>query len=430
MGLEIVILAAGFGTRMKSKKAKVLHKICGKAMLYHSIKESKKVTENVGVVLNHQKEAVKAVIDENFQNVKISYQDMENYPGTGGALLNYGFSGDKVLVLNGDMPLVTHEELEKFFSIDADVVVGVIALENPDGYGRVVIEEGEVQKIVEQKDATDEEKRIQTVNSGVYLFKRSVLENLLPKLGNNNAQKEYYITDIIELSKKDGLHVKAIEVDEGDFKGVNSKLDLARAEEIMIARMIEGFAKAGVQFRLPHTVYLEEGVRLEGECEIEPNVVIKGETLIKDSVIKSGSVIEESTIENSVIGCMAHVRPASKIIDSHIGNFVETKKAHITGAKANHLTYLGDCEVGEGSNIGAGTITCNYDGKGKYKTVIGKNVFIGSDTQLVAPVTVEDDVIVAAGTTVTKDVKKGSLAISRTPQQEKEGFFYRFFNRG
>jgi len=307
--------------------------------------------------------------------------------------------------------------------------VGVIALENPNGYGRVVIKNGEVEKIVEQKDATESEKNIKSVNSGVYLFKKNVLKEMLPKLKNDNAQKEFYLTDVIELAKNANLKVKAITVQESAFKGVNSKSDLAKAEELMIAKKLEYFAQEGVQFRLPHTTYIEEGVEFEGECEVEPNVVIKGKTLIKNSIIKSGSVIEDSYIENSVIGCMSHIRPDSRIVDSHIGNFVETKKATIIGAKANHLSYLGDCEVGEGSNIGAGTITCNYDGKKKYKTIIGKNVFIGSDTQLVAPVKLEDDVIVAAGTTVTRNVKKGSLAISRVALAIKEGFYYKFFGK-
>lgn len=427
MSVEIVVLSAGLGTRMKSQKAKVLHKICGKEMIYHILKESKKITNNVGVVLYHQKEAVEEVISRDFNDIKITLQDMQNYPGTGGALLNYRFEGEKIVVLNGDMPLISESDIKSFFTLEADIVVGVLRLQDPSGYGRVVIREGEVVKIVEQKDANAEELAINSVNSGVYLFKKEVLSSLLPKLSNDNAQKEYYLTDVIELAKSANLTVKAIEVKESAFKGVNSKEDLANAEMLMITKKIGEFARAGVQFRLPHTCYIEEGVSFEGECEVEPNVVIKGNTTIVNSVIRSGSVIEDSYVKDSVIGCMAHLRPGSHIVDSHIGNFVETKQARINGAKANHLSYLGDCSIDSGSNIGAGTITCNYDGKKKYKTVIGKNVFIGSDTQLVAPLHIEDEVIIAAGTTVTKDVKKGSLAISRTPLSFKEGFFYRFF---
>lgn len=427
MSVEIVVLSAGLGTRMKSQKAKVLHKICGKEMIYYILKESKKITQNVGVVLYHQKEAVEEVINRYFSDIKIILQDMQNYPGTGGALLKYPFSADKIVVLNGDMPLVTESDIRKFFTVEADIVVGILRLQNPDGYGRVVMNGDEIVKIVEQKDAKKEELNINSVNSGVYLFKKGALTSLLPKLNNNNAQKEYYLTDIIELAKLANLSIKAIEVEGSVFKGVNTKEELADAEMLMIDRKVGEFARSGVQFHLPHTCYIEEGVSFEGECEVEPNVVIKGNTTIINSTIKSGSVIEDSYVKNSIIGCMAHLRPGSHIVDSHIGNFVETKQAHINGAKANHLSYLGDCSIDSGSNIGAGTITCNYDGKKKHKTVIGKNVFIGSDTQLIAPLNIEDDVIVAAGTTVTKDVKKGSLAISRTPLSLKEGFFYRFF---
>ena len=429
MDISIVILAAGKGTRMKSALPKVLHKISGKPMIYHILKEASKLSDDITVVLGHENEMVKEEIKKYFNNVKFHIQDIANYPGTAGALKGIEFNGKRVLILNGDMPLVTKDELEKFLKIDADIVMSVINLKNPDGYGRVIIKDGEVIKIVEQKDASEEELKTKSVNAGVYLIKRDILNEFLPKIKNENSQKEYYLTDIIHLAKSAGKKIKPIFVNEEDFKGVNSKLDLANAEEIMQDRIKNELLKNGITIRLPKSVFIEEGVKFEGECEIESGVVIKGESFIKNSIIKANSVIEDSRIEFSSIGPMARVRPKSIIKNSHIGNFVEVKKSILNGVKAGHLSYLGDSEIDQGTNIGAGTITCNYDGKAKYKTIIGKNVFVGSDSQLIAPVKIEDDVLIAAGTTVTKDVKKGSLAISRTPLKEIKDFYYKFFGK-
>jgi bifunctional UDP-N-acetylglucosamine pyrophosphorylase/glucosamine-1-phosphate N-acetyltransferase len=250
----------------------------------------------------------------------------------------------------------------------------------------------------------------------------------LPKLNNNNAQKEYYLTDIIEMAVNDRLKVKAIEVDEENFKGINNKKDLAEAERIICNRIKNFWMKNGVIMHLPETIYIDANSSFEGECEIWPNCVIK-ESVIIESEIRASSVIEGAVIKHSGVGPMARIRPKSELIDTHIGNFVEVKASKLNKIKAGHLSYLGDSEIDEGTNIGAGTITCNYDGKKKYKTKIGKNVFVGSDTQLIAPVVIEDDVIIAAGSTVNKDVKKGSLAISRAPLKIIEGFYYKFFGK-
>ncbi|QCT95041.1 bifunctional UDP-N-acetylglucosamine diphosphorylase/glucosamine-1-phosphate N-acetyltransferase GlmU [Caminibacter mediatlanticus TB-2] len=422
--LQIIILAAGKGTRMKSKSAKVLHTLCDKPMIEYVIEESLKLTKSVDVILNHQFEKVKEVVSK--YPVNIIKQDLENYPGTGGAVKEVEIKGDKIFVLNGDMPLIEANELKKFTDIDADIVMSVMKLKNPDGYGRVVIEDGKVKKIVEQKDANEDELKIPYVNAGVYLFKGDILKEYIPKLSNNNAQKEYYLTDIIEMAVNDGKIVKAIEVDEENFKGVNSKLDLAKAEEIMARRIREFWMKNGVIMHLPKTIFIDAYSSFEGECEIGSGCVIKNSIII-ESEIRPNSVIEGAIIKNSGVGPMARIRPKSELIDTHIGNFVEVKASKLKGVKAGHLSYLGDSEIDEGTNIGAGTITCNYDGKAKYKTKIGKNVFIGSDTQLIAPVVIEDDVIIAAGTTVTKDVKKGNLAISRTPLKMVKDFYYKFF---
>jgi len=428
--ISIVILAAGKGSRMKSNTAKVLHKICGKEMLYHSIKEAKKISDDITVVIAHQKEAVQKAMQEYFDDINFVIQDAENFPGTGGAVKRILPKYNKVLVLNGDMPLVTAQSLEGFLELDADIIMSIFDLEDPSGYGRVIIDENEVQYIVEQKDANEKELAVTTVNAGIYCFSKAVLEKFVPQLSNDNAQQEYYLTDIIKMAKEDGLSVKALLVDEEHFKGVNSKKDLCVAEEIMLGRIRDSWMAQGVIMHLPQTIYIEDDVVFEGECIIEQGVQIIGKSLIKNSHIKAHSIVEESEVIDSDIGPLAHLRPASKLQDTHIGNFVEVKKSTLNGVKAGHLSYLGDAEIDEGTNIGAGTITCNYDGINKYKTKIGKNVFIGSDTQLVAPVTIEDDVMVAAGSTVTSGtVKSGVLAISRSKLRFIEGFFHKFFNK-
>ncbi|MDO9055474.1 MAG: DapH/DapD/GlmU-related protein, partial [Sulfuricurvum sp.] len=307
----------------------------------------------------------------------------------------------------------------------------VISLENPSGYGRVVIENDRVQRIVEEKDASASEKAIHTVNAGVYAFKHHVLQTYIPRLSNANAQGEYYLTDVIEMARRDGLEISPLFVEEVEFKGVNSKNDLTNAEIIMMDRLRRTWMDAGVIMQLPHTIYLEEGVKFEGECVIENGVRLCGNTLIVNSHIKAHSVIEDSTITNSDVGPLAHLRPLSVLEDTHVGNFVEVKKSTLKGVKAGHLSYLGDATIGEGSNIGAGTITCNYDGVKKYQTIIGKNVFVGSDTQLVAPVEIADNVMIAAGTTVTAGKYESDILIlSRTPIRKVAGFFTKFFGKG
>lgn len=428
--ISIVILAAGKGSRMKSPKAKVLHSISGKPMLYHITKESLLVSDDVTIVVAHQKEAVIAEISKDFPNVTFVVQDDVNFPGTGGAMKNVTAKNEKVLVLNGDMPLITAEALQGFLHTNADIVLSIFDLEDPSGYGRVKIDNGEVSYIVEQKDANEYELAITHVNAGIYSFKKEILENYIPLLSNANAQNEYYLTDVIKMAKDNGLVIKPLLVDEEHFKGVNSKIDLAAAEVIMQQRIKDKWMAEGVIMNLPDTIFIEEGVIFEGECILENNCRITGKSMIKNSIIKSSSVVEDSHIIDSDIGPLAHIRPDSHIKGTHIGNFVEVKKSILNGVKAGHLSYLGDAEIADGTNIGAGTITCNYDGIKKYKTIIGKNVFVGSDTQLVAPVTIEDDVMIAAGTTVTSGtVTKGSLVISRTKMKFLEGFYYKFFGK-
>ena len=429
--LSIVILAAGKGSRMKSPKAKVLHEICGREMLYYSIKAAREITDDVIVVVAHQKESVIAAMEKHFDNLTFVTQDAENFPGTGGAMMGIEPRYENVLVLNGDMPLVTRASIEKFIANPADIVMSVIPLDDPSGYGRVVIENDQVLRIVEEKDASEREKAINTVNAGVYAFKHHVLQTYIPRLSNANAQGEYYLTDVIEMARNDALSISPLYVEEVEFKGVNSKNDLAQAEIIMMDRLRRSWMDAGVIMQLPETIYIEEGVKFEGECIVENGVRLCGNTLISDSHIKAHSVIEESTVKNSDVGPLAHLRPLSVLEDTHIGNFVEVKKSTLTGVKAGHLSYLGDAVIGSGTNIGAGTITCNYDGVKKYQTIIGKNVFVGSDTQLVAPIEIADNVMIAAGTTVTAGKYESDILIlSRTPIRKVAGFFTKFFGKG
>ena len=424
---SIIVLAAGAGTRMKSDTPKVLHKISGKPMLYYSIKEALKLSDDITVVLFHQASRVQEQMEKYFSNINFVIQDHANYPGTGGAVMGITPKYEEVLVLNGDMPLIQSIELEKF-DIDATIVMSVLELDSADGYGRVIIESGNVKKIVEQKDATEAELAITTANAGIYQFETKFLLENLPKLNNNNAQKEYYITDLVEMAIEQGKTLKPLTVNEENFKGVNSKVELADAEVIHQNRIKKDFMKEGVIMRLPDTIYIEEGVEIQGESIIENGVSLLGNSKIINSHIKTNSVVEDSIVIDSDIGPMARIRPLSELNKTHIGNFVETKKAILNGVKAGHLSYLGDCSIDEGTNIGCGTITCNYDGVNKHQTIIGKNVFVGSDTQFVAPVNIEDDVLIGAGSTVTGDVKKGELYLTRAKAKTIAGYFYKHFS--
>ena len=428
--ISIIILAAGKGSRMKSSKAKVLHTICNKPMLYHIIKSSKEISNDITVIVAHQRKRVIQEISKYFDNINFITQNDKEFPGTGGALRDIKPKHEKVLVLNGDMPLVTSQALQNFLDNDAQIIMSIFNLKNPNGYGRVIIQDNKVEKIVEQKDASEDELQVTTVNAGVYAFSKKIIEKYIPLLSNDNAQKEYYLTDIISMARVDDIDIFPLLVNENDFKGVNSKLDLASAEEIMQDRIKQKWMNNGVTMQLPSTIFIDEDVIFEGECLIENGCRLVGNTLIKDSHIKSGTIIEESIVKNSDIGPLAHLRPASYIEDTHIGNFVEVKKSSLKGVKAGHLSYLGDAQIDNGTNIGAGVITCNYDGIKKYKTIIGKNVFVGSDSQLIAPVEIQDDVMIAAGTTLTGGkIQKGSLAISRTKMRIVKDFFYKFFGK-
>ncbi len=429
MSISIVILAAGKGSRMKSTTPKVLHAISGKAMLFHAIDAAQKISDDITVVLYHQASRVQEAIEAEYEKINFHLQDAQAFPGTGGAMKGVTTKYEKTLILNGDMPLITHASLLALTQGEAEINMSVIELQNPNGYGRVLIKNEKVQEIVEQKDCNETQLQTKTVNAGIYCVNTVLLNRYIPLLNNNNAQAEYYLTDIIKMAVDENKTVTPIYVKEEEFKGVNSKLDLADAEIIMQDRIKKELMAQGVTMRFPHSIYIDCRATFEGESILENGVTILGNSKLINAHIKSHSVIEDATIENSDVGPMGRIRPLSHLKDTHIGNFVEVKKSTLTGVKAGHLAYIGDATIEEGSNIGAGVITCNYDGKAKHKTTIGKNVFVGSDSQLVAPLTIEDDVMIAAGTTLTKDVTKGNLALTRTPLKLIPNFFYRFFGK-
>ncbi len=451
MDISVIILAAGKGKRFKSDIPKVLHKIMGRTMVEVVIGVVKRI-ENLNqiyVVVGHGKEMVIEKIKNSFQD--IIFVEQKEQKGTGHAVMccedklkNYN---DDILILCGDMPLVKSETLKKFISYykekKADICVLSTIFDNPTGYGRIVRKDGKFFKIIEETDATYEIKQIKEINTGIYCVKSKILFNLLRFLSNNNAQGEYYLTDIIEKAVNKNLVVDVYcEEDNTQFLGINTRVQLAEAENILLKRKIENLMLNGVTFIKPETTFIGLDVNIEKDCIIYPGNFITGKTIImnnsiigqnnfikdsfisKNAVIKGFCYIENAKIDsNTQIGPFSHLRPNSIIgKNCKVGNFVEIKKSELKdGVKASHLSYIGDAFIDENTNIGAGTITCNYDGVKKHKTIIGKNVFIGSDTQLVAPVNVGDYTLIAAGTTLTKDVGENMLVHSRVKQQEIKG---------
>nr|MBS9775528.1 bifunctional UDP-N-acetylglucosamine diphosphorylase/glucosamine-1-phosphate N-acetyltransferase GlmU [Fusobacterium sp.] len=429
MSLKSVILAAGKGTRMKSDIPKVIHSVNGKPMLVRilEILNSLKAEENI-LILGYKKDEILSKLSE-FEK-EVSYVLQEKQLGTGHAIMQAqeklkDYAGD-VLIVCGDTPLLTKKTLENFYNFYKENKISAAILtayfENPFGYGRIVKEHGKVLKIVEEKEANEHTKKIKEINTGVYIFNCQDLFKALEKINNNNEKGEYYITDVIEiLNREDKKILSHLLEDNREVLGVNSKVDLALAEKIIRERKNNELMEDGVILINPEATYIYDDVKIGKDTVIYPNVFIQGNTEIGenceilsntriiDSKIASNvrieaSVIEESIMESGVtIGPFAHLRPKSHLKENvHIGNFVETKKSVLEkGVKAGHLTYLGDAHIGEKTNIGAGTITCNYDGVNKFKTEIGKNAFIGSDTMLVAPVSVGDNSLIGAGSVIT-----------------------------
>lgn len=449
--IAAVILAAGKGTRMKSELVKVMHPLGGEPMVAWPVQAARAAGAVRSVlVIGHQSDKVR---DYFAGAADISFAVQEEQLGTGHAVACasralQGFSG-QVLILCGDVPLIKAETLQAMLayheSRESVLTVLTTHLENPYGYGRVVKREaGRVLRIVEEKDASDEERGITEVNAGIYCVDAAFLFDAVTAIANDNAQGEYYLTDIVKAAADRGLICVSFMAREPvEVMGVNDRVQLAAAGRMLRQRINEALMLAGVTIIDPATTYIEQGVMvgrdtvispnvhlgghttIGANCTIEPGAVISGCTIGNGVTIKAGSVLTDAVLHDEVsVGPMAHLRSGTEL-KAHvkIGNFVETKKTVIgEGSKASHLTYLGDATIGRDVNIGCGTITCNYDGVNKHRTVIEDGVFVGSDVQLVAPVTVGRNSLIAAGTTVTKDVPADALAIARTPQLNKEGW--------
>ena len=445
--MKSIIMAAGKGTRMKSDLPKVVHLAHGKPMIVRIIDalNALDVEENI-LVLGHKKEKVLEVLGND-----ISYVVQQEQLGTGHAVKQAvpkikDYDGD-VLIINGDIPLIRKQTLIDFYNLykneNADGIILSAIFENPFSYGRVIKDGDKVLRIVEEKEANEEQKKVKEINAGVYIFKAQNLVKALEKINNNNEKGEYYITDVIEILSKENKKIISYSLEDSmEIQGVNSKVELALVSKVLRERKNTALMEDGVILIDPATTYIDDEVKIGRDTTIYPNVTLQGNTEIgENSEILSGtriidskiydnvriesSVIEESIIENGVtIGPYAHLRPKSHLKENvHIGNFVETKKSTLEkGVKAGHLTYLGDAHIGEKTNIGAGTITCNYDGKNEFKTEIGKEVFIGSDTMLVAPVNIGDNSLIGAGSVITKDVPSDSLSVERSKQIIKEGW--------
>lgn len=443
-----LILAAGKGKRMKSNLPKVLHKVCGKEMVNIVIDTMKKSGINdVNVIIGKGAELVKeATADKN-----VSYSFQEEQLGTGDAVKRAKefLKGKKgtVAIFTGDAPLITEETVEKAIDFHengeytATVLTSII--DNPEGYGRIIRnEDGSLKKIVEHKDCSREELCVKEINSAMYCFDIENLLNSLDKINNNNAQGEYYLTDVIEILESKGKKVGAISVPFEQTLGVNSRVQLSEVAQIMKKRINNFHMENGATIIDPNNTYIGLDVQIGSDTIIYPGNVLEGNTVIKgnctlypnsrieNSTIEKGVTIQSSVIldskvgENTTVGPYAYIRPESKIgNNARIGDFVEIKKSTIgDGTKVSHLTYIGDAEVGGNCNFGCGTVVVNYDGKEKHKTIIGDHAFIGCNTNLVSPVTVENNAYIAAGSTITDKVPEGALAIARARQVVKDGW--------
>ena len=442
-----LILAAGQGKRIKSDIPKVLHKVCGKEMVNHVIDNMRKACiQDVNVIVGKGAELVK----EGTKSRDVSYSLQEEQLGTGHAVkCAKSFLEGKdgvVAIFAGDAPLTKVETIERLMNehIEKNNSATLLSafVDDPTGYGRVIRNGDEVVKIVEHKDCNEEELKVNEMNAAMYCFDIKELLSSLDKLSNNNSQGEYYLTDVIGILKEAGKRVGAVVADYEDTIGVNSRAQLAEAEEILRSRINNMHLENGVTLIDPKTTYIGTDVEIGKDTIIYPNNIIEGKTVIKenctilqncrikDSIIESGvevqaSVVLESKIgENTTVGPFAYIRPETSIgNNARIGDFVEIKKSTIgNGTKVSHLTYIGDAEVGSGCNFGCGTVVVNYDGKEKHKTVIGDNSFIGCNTNLVSPVRVGDNTYIAAGSTITSEVKEGDLAIARAKQRNIEGW--------
>ncbi|MFP7673340.1 bifunctional UDP-N-acetylglucosamine diphosphorylase/glucosamine-1-phosphate N-acetyltransferase GlmU [Marivita sp. S0852] len=437
MSIALVLLAAGKGTRMDSDIPKVLHKIGGAPLLHHAMLSASALEpERIIVVTGHGAEEVEAAARAFDADVVTVRQDVQH--GTAHAVAQAkealsDFAGD-VIILYGDTPFISTETLDALLSKRSthDVVVLGFNAADPGRYGRLIMDGTTLSRIVEFKDASPEERAITLCNSGVICADASHLFDLIDAVDANNASGEYYLTDIVAIAHDRGLKTTAITCDEAETLGINSRAELAAAETVFQHRTRAAMLENGVQMQAPDTVYFSFDTVIGRDAEIDPHVVFApGVTVESNARIRAFSHLEGAHVSrDATVGPYARLRPGAELAEHvHIGNFVEIKNARIDeGAKVNHLSYVGDAEIGARTNIGAGTITCNYDGVMKHKTTIGQNSFIGSNTMLVAPVNVGNDAMTATSTTVTKDVPDGAMAIARTEQINKKGFARKLFS--
>jgi bifunctional UDP-N-acetylglucosamine pyrophosphorylase / glucosamine-1-phosphate N-acetyltransferase len=449
--INLVILAAGLGTRMKSKRAKVLHQAGGLTLVEHVVNSARELTEanRIIVVVGHQAEQVQKILAP--QGVGFALQQEQK--GTGHAVLMARDvlppAADLVLVLYGDTPLLSAKTLKALIAQqqngDSAATLIAMTLDDPTGYGRVLLDaKGHVNAIVEQKAATPDQLAVHLVNSGIYCFRADLLWKYIVQIGTNNPANEYYLTDMAELLGRAGHTVACMEVpDASELLGINTRLELAAADQIFRTRKVRELLLSGVTIEKPETVTIDAQVTIGADSIIGPFAQIRGRSVLgEDCQIGACSIVSDShladrvevgaftVIADSEIGEDAHVGPFARLrannvvgANTRIGNFVELKKTKFAkGAKANHLAYLGDADIGEKTNIGAGTITCNYDGVSKHKTKVGANAFIGSNSTLVAPIEIAGDAYIGAGSVITDPVPAGALAIGRGRQVIKEGW--------
>ena len=426
-----IILAAGEGTRMKSSLPKVLHKIAGLPLVCHVVRQVRSVGKSdIAVVVGRGADEVSSAVKE-FSKTANIYLQKERL-GTAHAVLSaremLSKNYDDVLIVFGDTPLIEAKSLERArdeLAHGADIVVMGFITENPSGYGRLIEKDGKLQAIVEEKDATTEQKKIKFCNGGVMALNGKLALSLLEQIKNENAKKEYYLTDIVKIGVSRELEVKAISIPFENVIGVNTRFELSEAEALWQKRKARELMLSGVTMLRPETVYFSYDTAIDGDVVIEPNVFFGLNVKVETGVVIHGfSHLEGAIVKaQSEIGPYARLRPGAILENSSkVGNFCEIKNAIIgEGAKVNHLTYIGDAVVGGHTNIGAGTITCNYDGFNKWKTIIGENAFIGSNSALVAPVEIGDGAYVASGSVITDQVPENSVAFGRARQINKEG---------
>lgn len=447
MSIKVIVLCAGKGTRMKSEKAKVMHEIMGQPMSKYIYDIAKEISNQKPLfVVGYKKEQIEEYFKDNVDYIEQSVQ-----MGTGHAIMitkDYINEEDNVLILCGDTPLIKKETIKRLIDENSkkDAVILTSIVDNPYGYGRIIKDsKGNFDKIVEEKDATNEQKNIQEINAGMYLVKGTLIKENIEKLTNDNSQKEYYLTDLFEMLKKQNKDIATFLIDKQEILGVNSRVQLEEARKIIQDRINLFHMENGVTLINPSSIYIENDVvigrdtviypqnLITGNTKIGENCIIHSENKILNSIIKNDVVIKSSFIEDSfidektTIGPYAHLRPKSKLGKKvKIGNFVEVKNSTMgTGSKASHLSYVGDSDIGNDVNIGCGVVFVNYDGKNKHRSIVKDNAFIGSNSNLVAPVVIEEKGYVATGSTVTEDVPAGALCVARARQVIKANWSYK-----